>query len=250
MDIEEFLDRELSELGFESERAEEQIDIPGLSEEHSSLFESIHHSLSRGDIAKAEQQYSQLWQALANQKFKWDKELHSQLLSLSKQFSAYLSQAYGDLKRKAMYINGMLGRGRMLVKEGKNGMVLKVYSEMQSVFNSIPNAFLEEKAEIGEQIGNFYKEIKKITDREAAAKVSGLINEISQLIAKINAAIKANDFASASSDYSRCIQLYNQIPEGFLLQKNFIGMKILEIYRSISIYNEISELQKQLNQHK
>jgi len=248
MDIEEFLDRELSELGFESERAEEHPDIPDFSGEHSSLFEGIQQNLRKGNIAQAEQQYSQLWQVLASQKLKWSKELHSQLLSLSKQFSSYLSHAYGDLKRKAMYINGLVSKGRDFLKEGKKEFVLKVYSELQSVFNSVPNAFVEEKAEIGEQIGSFYKEMKRAADKEAAAKASGLLNEIHQLIDRINASIKANDFASASSDYTKCVGLYNQIPEGFLLQKSFVGMKILEIYKSIAIYNEISELQKHLQQ--
>ena len=38
------------------------------------------------------------------------------------------------------------------------------------------------------------------------------------------------------------------MPEGFLRHKNSLGMRLLDIYRSLSIYNEISSLQRQLVQ--
>ena len=38
------------------------------------------------------------------------------------------------------------------------------------------------------------------------------------------------------------------MPEGFLRHKNSLGIRLLEIYRSLSISNEISNLQRQLVQ--
>ena len=53
---------------------------------------------------------------------------------------------------------------------------------------------------------------------------------------------------NATVNYNKCVELYNQVPEGFLRHKNSLGMRLLEIYRSLSIYNEISDLQRQLAQ--
>ncbi|MEK6848283.1 MAG: hypothetical protein AABX65_01490, partial [Nanoarchaeota archaeon] len=86
------------------------------------------------------------------------------------------------------------------------------------------------------------------TDSELIKKVSRLMQEIDQLIDKINNSIRSNDIVNAASGYSKCIDLYNQVPEGFLMKKIVSGMKLLEIYRSLRIYTEILSLQNQLGQ--
>ncbi|MBI2652440.1 hypothetical protein HYX00_03145, partial [Candidatus Woesearchaeota archaeon] len=123
----------------------------------------------------------------------------------------------------------------------------KIYSEVQEINNSIPNVFFEEKKIIEEQIMDFYKELRNTTDNELVKRVSALMYEMNQLIDKINSSIRANDFINAIVNYNKCIELYNQVPEGFLRHKNSIGMRILDIYKGLSIYTEISNLQKQLN---
>ena len=250
MDIDEFLDRELSDLGLQTDNAEKQESIlPEFKEsEASPLIENIKASLAKGNIEQAEQAYLQLWHILSQQRLKWNKELYGQLLMLSRQFSSVLSQSYNDVKRKSEHINELISRARAALQQGRKEAPFKLYSEIQEIFSSIPSAFFEEKRIIEAQIADFYKELKGTTDNELLKRVYALIAEINQLIDKINNAIRANDMINATVNYNRCIELYNQVPEGFLRHKNSIGMRLLEIYRSLSIYNEISSLQKQLAQ--
>ena len=251
MDIDEFLDRELSDLGIQTDKAEKtEIQFPEFKEnfEASPLFESIRVNLSKGNLELAEQSYEQLLHLLMQQKLKWDKELYDQLSVLSRQFSSALNSAYIEVKRKADSIYSLISRGRSALKEGKKDMPFKIYSEIENLSNSIPNVFFEEKKIIQEQIMEFYKELKGTTDNELMRRVSALIAEISQLIEKISKYIGSNDMINAILDYNKCMELYNQVPEGFLKYKNQAGMRLLEIYKTLSIYNEISSLQKQLNQ--
>src|SRR3989338_3507008 len=132
------------------------------------------------------------------------------------------------------------------MKEGKREIPFKIYAQLEEINNSIPNVFFEEKKAIQEQIMEFYRELRNTTDNELVKRVSALIQEINRLIDRINTAIRANDMTNAIVSYNRCIGLYNQVPEGFLKYKNSAGMRLLEIYKSLSIYNEISSLQKQL----
>lgn len=248
MDIDEFLDRELSDLGLLTDKAE-QIELPEFKEQQASpLFENIKANLSKGALEQAEQAYVQLWHILIQQKLKWNKELYEQLLVLSRQFSSALNYAYGELKRKAEHINELISRARAALKEGRKELPFKLYSEIEEINNSIPDVFFEEKKIMQEQIMDFYKELRNTTDNELVKRVYSLIQEINQLIDKINLAIRANDMTNAIVNYNKCMELYNQIPEGFLRQKNSAGMRLLEIYKTLSIYNEISSLQKQLNQ--
>ena len=252
MDIDEFLDRELSDLGLQIDKTEKTatIELPGFTEqfEPSPLVDNIKANLSKGNLEQAEQSYVQLWRILIEQKLKWDKEIYEQLSILSRQFSSVLDNAYNEVKRKADHVYELISRARSALKEGKRDVPFKLYSEVEEINNSIPNVFFEEKKIIQEQIMEFYKELRNTTDNELVKRVSALLQEISWLIDKINNSIRANDIINAIVNYNRCIDLYNQVPEGFLRHKNSAGIRLLEIYKSLSIYTEISNLQKQLAQ--
>lgn len=246
MDIDEFLDREVSGLNLETGKTETGKEQFRGSFEASPLFDSSMSNLSKGDLEIAEQSYVQLWNILMQQKLKWNKELYEQLAVLAREFSSVLSQAYNEVRRKANQIYELIGKGRAAMKEGKKDVPFKIYSEIEGINNSIPNVFFEEKKALQEQIMDFYRELRNTTDNELVKRVSSLIQEINRLIDKINISISANDMINAIVSYNKCIELYNQVPEGFLKYKNSAGMRLLEIYKSLSIYNEIASLQKQL----
>ncbi len=249
MDIDEFLDRELSDLDLSTDKAEEQEISPAVYGENSEFLENIRANLGKGDLESAEQSYAQLWHVLAQQKLKWDKELYEQLSMLNRQFSSTLSYAYNEIKKKANHIYELISRARAAIKEGKKEVPFRLYSEAEEINNSIPNVFFEEKKIIQEQVINFYNELRNTTDNELIKRISILVQETNQIIEKITISMRSNDMVNAIVNFNKCIELYNQIPEGFLRHKNPIGMRLLDIYKNLSIYAEISNLQKQLNQH-
>ena len=214
----------------------------------SPLIENIKTNLLRGNLDLAEQAYSQLWHILVVQKLKWNKELYEQLSVLGRQFMNIMNSAYSDVKKKAEQIYALINRARASLREGKKEQPFKLYSEIQEISNSIPNVFFEEKRIIERQIIDFYKEIRGTTDNELLKRVSDLIQEINRLIDNISISIRRNDITNAIVNYNRCSELYNQIPEGFFRHKNSAGMRLLDVYKSLSIYTEISILQKQIEQ--
>ena len=252
MDIDEFLDRELSDIGLPTAKTEksEAIEMQEFKQEFddSSLFDTIKVNLSKGNLEIAEQAYVSLWHILMQQKLNWNKELYEQLSIINKQFSSVLSIAHNEVKKKADHIYGLVNKAKAELREGKKELPFKLYSEIEQINNSIPNVFFEEKKVILDQITDFYKELRNTTDIGLINRVSALIQEVNQLLNKINLAINSNDMINAIVNYNKCIELYNQIPEGFLMYKNLAGARLLEVYKSLSIYTEISNLQKQLNQ--
>ncbi|HLC62364.1 MAG TPA: hypothetical protein VJI52_05090 [Candidatus Nanoarchaeia archaeon] len=254
MDIDEFLDRELSDLGHDSSyssaqpntqpaRQPEEQQAPQ-AEDSSPILESIKSNLSKGNLEEAEQAYIQLWRVLMQQKIKWNRGIYEQIFMLSRQFLATLDQAFNETKSKSGQISELIGRGRNALHDKKKDMAIRIYGQIQEINNSIPNVFFEEKKILKDQIEDFYKELSNATENELIQKVSELVQQINQIMEKISASVSSNDIAAA--DYSKCIELYNQIPEGFLRQKNPVGVRLLEIYKSLSISSEMFELQKQL----
>lgn len=254
MDIDEFLDRELTDLARDGSSSSIQPDQPAQQQamqqvqasDASPLLESIKSSLSKGNLEEAEQSYLQLWRVLMQQKVSWNKGIYGQIFTLSRQFLATLEQAFNETKTKSTQINELIGRARTALGQKKKDMAIKIYGQIQEINNSIPNVFFEEKKILKDQIEDFYKELSNITENELIQKVADLVQQINSFIDKINASISSNDIAAAATDYYKCIGLYNQVPEGFLRQKNPLGIRLLEIYKSLSISTEIFDLQKQL----
>jgi len=114
MDIDEFLDRELSDLGLQTDKTEKLETEPWIKEEFepSPLVENIKTNLSKGNLEQAEQSYVQLWHVLMEQKLRWNKELYEQLSFLNRQFSSTLNYAYNEVKKKADHIYELINRAR------------------------------------------------------------------------------------------------------------------------------------------
>ena len=165
---------------------------------------------------------------------------------MGKQFASILKEASDETKRKADHVYELINRAKNALQEGKKDLPFKIYSDVTEIISSIPNVFFEEKKIIQEQINDFYKELTNAVDDELIKRVSALVQETNQLIDRVNMSIRANDIISAIMNYNKCIEMYKQIPEGFLKHKNPLGIRILDIYKSLSIYTEISNLQKQL----
>src|SRR3989344_5421586 len=243
MDIDEFLDRELADLGLGDRRdkikaSKEEGDILSVSDK-------IRPELGKGGLEQAEQEYMQLWGMLVQQKLKWNKELYDQLNSLTRQFSSSWGQSLDEVKRKANHIYSLISRAGGALKEGKKALPMKLYAEMQETNDSIPAVFFEEKKAIQEQIILFYRELVNATDNELSKRISNITNQIFSMIVSIDNSLRAGNIEEASSAYMKCTDLFSQIPEGFLKARSSIGMRRLDIYRILSIQGEISSLQSQ-----
>ena len=249
MDIDEFLDRELTDLNSgESSENSGNSEQPFKNQAPGALSADASSNLTKSNLEQAEHSYNQLWHALMQQNIKWNGDLYEQLSSLSRQFSGSLSKAFDETKNKAGRIYELTAKARTFLKEEKKDMALKVYSQAQELSNSVPSVFFQEKRALQEQVNSIYREIISATDAELIKKVSVILQEINQEIDKINFYIMSNNMENASAAYIKCIELYNSVPEGFLKDKNPAGIRLLGVYRSISINMEIMSLQKHLGQ--
>ena len=250
MNVDEFLDRELADLDIDTgkaEKTEDNSDFPTMKiVESSHPFNAAELELTKANIEQAEQTYMNLWHSLTQQKLKWDKDIYEQLLKISRQFSAMLNTTYDELKNQSNRINELIGRARSYLQAGKKEIALRAYAEIQKISNSVPNVFFEEKRRLQDQVSSFYSELTAAADAELVKKVSGMLHDINQKIEKINGLVSSNDVENASAEYLRCIEMYNQIPEGFLNSKNSVGIRILEVYKNLSVSAEISALQRHL----
>jgi len=235
MDVEDFLERELAGLGLET--------IPEIGPLKKAEPKPI---TSKTALDKAEKDYMEFWQKIALHEVKWDKESYDNMINMTRQFSLELNKGSQELKAKKETILSQVGRVRALLKENKKELAMKSFSETQSIADSIPGVFFEEKKVITDAVNELAGEIKQFEDNESMRNAYSSMGQIGQLIEQTMKSIATNDMQNASMLYSSAIQAFVKLPEGFSIHKFRIGAKLLEIYKRISIHNEISQLQRHL----
>ena len=252
MDIEDFLEKEVSDLGVSTDKTtlESNDEFLGAKDdfEQLSLFDRARKSLAKGDLVSTEQMYNQMWIAILEQKFKWNKQLYDQIGMLNRLLMTSISSTSMEMKKKMENLNLLLIKARNTLKEGKIEAAFKITPQIQEIFNSIPGVFFEEKRAMQEQINDFNRELRMVTDGQLIRKVASSLQEIFELINKVAVAINSNSMQEAMFSYNKCVELFKQIPEGFVKHKNIAALRLLDIYKAVSIYNEILDLERQLGQ--
>ena len=235
MNVDDFLEKELAGLGIDNK--EEAVDLPRKPEARVS---------NKVGLDRAEQDYMDFWQKIALHEVKWDKGSYDDIINMTKHFSSELNKGFQELKIKKETIISQAGRVRQMLKENKKEMAMKSFKEIQALADSIPGAFFEEKKNILDAVNDLAREVKQFNDNDAVKSAYFTLNQIGQLMDQTVRSISSSDMQGAISLYSKAIQSFVKLPEGFLMQKFQIGAKLLEIYKRLSIHNEISELQKHL----
>lgn len=251
MDIDEFLDREL-QSGMDTEKLSEPSKKPkeiDFGAEISTLTANIRTYLKEKQFDLVEKTFISLWNSLGTRKFVWDKKLHDELLSISFELSNEFGPVFQDFKSQSQVIRQMIGNARVLIQGNKHKDAMKVYSEVYSMVEGLPNILFAEKRALEIEVLRLYRDIHNTIGTSTVNKVQLLDKDITQRLARIRPILLSGNIDSASSMYLEALKLYNQIPFGFLQEKLRLGKDLLHMYKSLSIQLEINRLRGQLDPH-
>ncbi len=241
MDIDQFLEREISGIDLE------QSSPASKYEKRPEVLESeLAQPSSISNLDQAEQEYNTQWQSILGHQLTWDKEAYQSLFNLASNLSGTLAMAFEDAEKKRNSIQSLITQARVFLKEGKLENASKLLGEIESSHASIPNAFFEEKRILGDGIKLFARDLKNATDSDISKRAYSLIQQSGQFVVSAEKALHANDIRSAGLNYLKSLEIFNQIPEGFIIQKSPLGARLLQLYRNVTISMEISHLQMQL----
>ncbi len=241
MDIDKFLDRELSDIDISNQDFGESLQ----TEQHQSMSLG-QASLKTDRLSQIEYSYTQLWSSVLQKRMSWNREIYEQIFSLNNELFSALSKEYDNAKARINEINGLLARGKSYISSGNREESMKVYLDIQQKISMVHDLFFEEKKGVNEKIMDFYKDLKILADNELIRKTYGIVQEVNQLLDSANSSLSRKDFRSAIESYNKCCDAFMQLPSGFAKYKNNLGTRLLEIYKNISIHAEIASLQKLL----
>jgi tetratricopeptide (TPR) repeat protein len=227
MDIDEFLDKEIKA------RKEEVEEKPIANQDTKEEKDAIEH-------------YFELWSKISETKFKWDSNLYEELDKEGNKVKEKLSRLSQAMERKKNAIKRLIGKALNELENKNYGAATKLYSEISDMRKSFPDFLLEQKKELNREILLLYEKLHDQID-------SKFINDLKDSIAKIDALITdsyssfdSGDVDKAKVFYEKALGLYKDLPNGFLSRKIELGIRLLALYKDLSIHTEIKTLQQQL----
>jgi len=228
MDIDQFLDQEIQAQQKEDvEKEVEHIEVP--KEE-------------KDDV----KYYFGLWKKVSEAKFKWDPDLYSELDKATAKVKENLDASLLTVEREKTAIKRLIGGALRELKHDNYEAATKLYSEISDMRNKFPDFLLEEKKEINKEIFQLYRKLHDQID-------SKFINDFKESIEKINNFVKDAfshlhfDIDKAKNFYEKGLEIYKDLPNGFMSQKLELGTQLLTLYKDLSVQTQIENLQKQLS---
>jgi len=225
MDIDDFLDKELTE---------------GI-EEKPKIIET---TKEEKDIIK---QYFNLWNKVSETKFNWDNEIYSELDKSAKKVKEELNKLSSKIGGQKNVIKRLIGRATEELEKRDYEAATKIFAEISDMRNSFPDFFLEEKKAANNEIFQLYQKLHDAIDSKFVNDFNESIAKVDKLIGESFTSIKMYKTEAAKNFYKEALETYKNLPNGFLAQKLELGNGLLALYKELSIHTQIDDLQKKLD---
>jgi len=228
MEIDEFLDRELQVE--KKEDVEKKPDHIEISKERT---DDVEH-------------YFKLWEKVSEAKFEWDHNIYSELDKAGVRVKDNLDKSMIIVEGEKTAIKRLIGRAIKELKHDNYNTATELYSEISDIRNKFPNFLLEEKKEINKDIFHLYEKLHNQIDLK-------FINDFKESIETINNFIRDAfshlhfDIDKSKNFYGKALEIYKDLPNGFMSQKLELGKQLLTLYKDLSVQTQIENLQKQLS---
>ncbi len=203
-----------------------------------SLLKGADQGIKKDNIDEAIKKYNEMkteFEKLPEGFFSEKKELQGHMIKLYEFLSKLQrqrssSEFYSKEKRIRELIKGI----KDCIVQGNINYGISLYEEIGSVYQSLPNGFLDDRIKLQEGIFGIYDELIKKYREASKAKLEKNSSKIRELIKELRANLQQNKFGVAEQIYDNIKLLYSQLPQGFMKEKTDIQLEILKAYEELT----------------
>ena len=199
------------------------------------LSSRARESLRKGDTLAARQYYREIEASFKDLPPGFSKEREAIKKGLIKLFSRIFSE---EERGARDHFNFFYKKIMNILKDSKKpgvtlGESTRMYREMKSLFNNLPNGFMREKLEIQRELIFFYDRLSKAFEYLSDNSFKRGVATINGLVRLMRSQVDAGDLKNASYTYVKINALFGSLPVGFLDEKTRIQQSILDVYNSL-----------------
>jgi len=193
--------------------------------------------LKKGQFERAKEIYAQIkkqYEDLPLRFLEKKKELNTTLTRLSKDLSVNLSKAsLKEIEKKSQNIRKLLNMLEHRIEKREILDAIKIYGQIKTTYNSLPEGFLEQKLILQNKIIEIYERLITIREEQDIRDTSVKKSEIINLLEEMKQSMNEKNIPLAIKLYEKIRELYNSLPKGFLQEKAELQARIIRLYEEL-----------------
>ncbi|MFP4402816.1 MAG: hypothetical protein ACOC3X_02125 [Nanoarchaeota archaeon] len=240
MDIDDFLDLEISKQGMKAGSS-------GKLKNNDELFselDNLKHVVAQKDFFTALNNLINLkhkYHDLTKKQLNENRFIFNELIKINSDLISKIDLIKQDLYKKINLIQNLIVDAQTKLNEGNISEANKIYLQTKNLIKDIPDILIEEKKALNNQLTAFYVSysvlIQKKSEQIFIEKKDYLLNVIKKAYEYIKS---GNKFPLKTFEHIN--KLFNDLPEGHLYQKAIIYNDILKLFRTAALSEENSNI--------
>ncbi len=205
----------------------------GLTEIQMMLAEAYSY-IKKKEFDKAKEIYAKIkakYDGLPSEFLEKKNELNTNLVRLSKDLGVNLSKiSLTEMEKKSQYIKKLLNMLDKKIKKSEILDAIKIYGQIKTAYDSLPDGFLEQKLILQNKIIELYELLITIREEQDMRDISVKKSEIINLLEELKQSMDEKNIPLAIKLYGKIREFYNSLPEGFLQEKSELQARIIRLY--------------------
>ncbi|GEM_PF-4915875 len=153
-----------------------------------------------------------------------------------------------DVKAKEAALGRMLDEANGFLRQGKPELAEEVYSEIVSLYSTLPVGFAYEKSALRERMLNLYREIMLGMDvsllRTTTPDVGRMYHDILKLLVQSRHSLEKREFELLEHTYHKIRNIFNELPLGFVQEKFKLRDNVAKLAEEVDFYRKIVAAEK------
>ncbi|MBN2458597.1 hypothetical protein JXB31_05715 [Candidatus Woesearchaeota archaeon] len=239
MDIDEFLDKETSTFQGKTHLLSQEGLIEKEADENADLFKQIQtvkEQIIKKDLSSAGQEFNILREHYINitkKQLKENQFLFNELLKLNNEIITNMGLQAQQVAKQFEVIRKLLDNAKADLRTNKVDEANKLYTEIKTLVDQIPEIFSEEKNRFNEEMLSFYVLLSKFTDAHNKNKFSLRQIQIRKSIMVAMSHLRAGNLSVVKDEFDKISFMYDNLPEGFAKEKALLYQDILKLFSSV-----------------
>ncbi|NQV09265.1 hypothetical protein HQ529_05420, partial [Candidatus Woesearchaeota archaeon] len=222
------------------------------SKEINELLKTIPDYISKKDIAGANIIYDKIetiFKSIPEGFLVQKSELQNSILKMSEKIAKSLDTISSrEFDEKHVKILRMIKSMKDYVAKADYDLAFAEYEEIISIYNQLPSGFLKKKTELREGLLTHYKNILRGTDAmlldRSESAIAKKYDEMLQILIRMHQHIESREFDLWEASYDHLIDLYNNMPIGFLQTKTKIIEEVIDMHKKFEMLEMIKKAEE------
>ncbi|MBI2133433.1 hypothetical protein HYU11_02005 [Candidatus Woesearchaeota archaeon] len=191
------------------------------------------------DYSSAKAVYEEIPAVFVNERIYLQQRLMPICQGLSE---AYSKKSIGEVQEIRNSIMSLISRMRSCVEDGKVKEAEEAYESVKAIFSKMPAGFVKEKIDIQNIIIEAYQSMVSKSEIHIRRLMEAKSADVEKMIAEATECIKAGKLGLSEDIYSHAVRAYNDLPQGFMVEKSRIRHKMLDLYKELTLNKDITFL--------